>query len=157
MVRPQQLNLVAVKAGDIALGLCAAPAYIERYGAPKRIDDMAVHRMIGFDRETPFLRDFLRGQSLPPREAFAYRTDSGPASIGAIRSGFAIGLCQVGLARREGWTHLLPDAVTLSLETWIVMHEDLKANPACRVTFDALAEGIRSYAASGSVEPFASL
>jgi hypothetical protein len=44
---------------------------------------------------------------------------------------------------------MMPDQLSLSLEAWIVMHEDLKANPACRVTFDALAAGMRAYIAGG--------
>jgi DNA-binding transcriptional LysR family regulator len=148
MARPQQQNLLAVWIGKVELGLYAAPAYIARRGLLLSMEDIGDHRMIGFDRETPYIRGLLQSQSLPGRSAFAYRTDNDLASVGALRAGFGIGLCQAGIARREGWTRLLPQAVSLNLEAWIVMHEDLKANPACRVTFDALAEGMRAYIAS---------
>jgi DNA-binding transcriptional LysR family regulator len=148
MARPQQQALLAVRCGEVELGLHAAPAYVARHGLLERMQDAGAHRMIGFDRETPFIRAFLRSQSLPERDAFAYRTDNDLASLGALRAGFGVGVCQVGIARREGWVRLLPGAVSMRLETWIVMHEDLKANPACRATFDALAEGMRGYIAT---------
>jgi DNA-binding transcriptional LysR family regulator len=53
-------------------------------------------------------------------------------------------MVQSGIARREGWVRLLP-ALSISLPCWVVMHEDLKANPACRAVFDALVEGMRAY------------
>ena len=68
-------------------------------------------------------------------------------ALGAIRAGFGIGGCQVGIGRREGWTRLLPDQFALRIEAWVVMHEDLKASTPCRLTFDALVEGLRAYVA----------
>lgn len=149
MARPQQQALLAVRCGEVELGLHAAPAYIARHGLLERLEDIDRHRLIGFDRETPLIRAFLRDQVLPSRDAFTLRTDGDMAALGAIRAGFGIGFCQTGVARREGWTRMLPDTLSLSLETWVVMHEDLKANAACRATFDALADGMRRYIAKG--------
>ena len=39
-------------------------------------------------------------------------------------------------------------ALSIRLPTWVVMHEDLKTNPACRAAFDLLAEGMRVYVRS---------
>ena len=36
----------------------------------------------------------------------------------------------------------LPEAFTIELGTWIVMHEDLRGNGRCRAVFDALVEGL---------------
>jgi hypothetical protein len=43
---------------------------------------------------------------------------------------------------------LVPDALKLGLETFIVMHEDLRGSRRCRITFDALAHGIARYIAA---------
>jgi DNA-binding transcriptional LysR family regulator len=40
---------------------------------------------------------------------------------------------------------ILPRLVALPLETWITMHQDLRNSPRCRVTFDALVEGLERY------------
>jgi hypothetical protein len=37
---------------------------------------------------------------------------------------------------------VLPELVSIELGLWIVMHEDLKSNLACKVVFDALARGL---------------
>ena len=147
MTAPQQQALLAVKAGDVMLGLFATPAYVARRGMLERIDRLEGHLLIGFDRYTPLVRALIERHAVPPREAFTLRTDGGLTSLGAVRAGFGVGFCQAGVARREGWVRMLPD-LAVTLPAWVVMHEDLKANPACRRTFDALAEGIRAYAAS---------
>ena len=41
---------------------------------------------------------------------------------------------------------VLPQQFSLPLDTWITMHEDLRQSPRCRVTFDALVEGLRRHA-----------
>ncbi|MCM3352052.1 hypothetical protein M3616_23110, partial [Bacillus velezensis] len=38
----------------------------------------------------------------------------------------------------------LPNGPAIRLETWVVMHEDLRASPRCRAVFDALANGLRA-------------
>jgi hypothetical protein len=33
---------------------------------------------------------------------------------------------------------VLPDQAAFQLDTWITMHEDLRASPRCKTVFDAL-------------------
>ena len=40
---------------------------------------------------------------------------------------------------------VLAKAFALPLDTWVVMHEDLRASRRCRVVFDALAAGLSAY------------
>ena len=72
-------------------------------------------------------------RGLSPTEAVA-------AAGAALRAGFGIGVCQVGLA--AGLTRVLPEAFSLALPIWVVMHEDLRTSPRCRAVFDALAAGL---------------
>jgi len=144
MADPAQQTLVAVRAGTVTLGLHASPAYVARHGMVESLDRMDGHVLVGFDRITPLIRAMSERYPLPAREAFTLRTDHDQTSLGAIRAGFGAGLCQTGIARWEGWVRMAPH-LTLTLPCWVVMHEDLKASPACRLTFDALAEGMRAY------------
>ena len=58
----------------------------------------------------------------------------------------AICICQVRLMESDpDILRVLPDAFDFPLETWVVMHEDLKTSPRCRATFDALVEGLLDY------------
>jgi DNA-binding transcriptional LysR family regulator len=145
MTRPVQQSLLAVKCGEVEIGLFATPDYLARRGRPQSVSDLAGHTLIGFDQETVLVRRLNTNFGLPSRESFTLRTDSDLAALGALRAGFGIGPCQVGVGRREGWPRLLADAFAVRIEAWVVMHEDLKASAPCRLTFDALAEGLKAY------------
>lgn len=145
MVRPTQQALVVRRIGKVPLGLHGHRRYLERAGTPRRLSDLAGHAVIGFDRETPFLKGAAAKLALD-RTRFALRTDSDLAAFAAIEAGFGLGVCQVPLARRTpDLVRVLPDAVAFDLDSWIVMHEDLKRVRRVRLTFDHLAAGLRAY------------
>jgi DNA-binding transcriptional LysR family regulator len=149
MMRPRQELLVARRVGQIVLGLHAHQSYLARRGTPKNIADLANHALVGFDETTAFIRAASKSFSAWRREAFSIRTDNNLAQLALIRSGAGIGVCQAAIARRDGQlVRVLPKQVALSLETWITMHEDLRTNPRCRVTFDALVEGLQQHIGS---------
>ena len=65
-----------------------------------------------------------------------------------VRAGYGIGFCQAPLARRDArLQRILPEQFRLYLDTWVVMHEDLRNSARCRVTFDALVAGLQHYIA----------
>jgi DNA-binding transcriptional LysR family regulator len=146
MARPRQELLVARRVGQIEVGLHAHRRYLDRHGTPGSIADLAMHSLIGFDETTEFIRN--AGKSFPGwrREAFALRTDNDLAQLALIRSGAGIGGCQAAIARRdEAIVRVLPKQISLSLDTWITMHEDLRDSPRCRVTFEALVKGLQRH------------
>jgi DNA-binding transcriptional LysR family regulator len=149
MVRPTQGALIARRIGEVPLGLHAHRRYLARHGTPGNLAELATHALIGFDQETASVRAVRdRGIALR-REMFALRTDSDLARLAAIRAGVGIGICQVGLGRRDpDLVHLLPARFELGLETWVVMHEDLRASRRCRVVFDAMVAGLAAYLAT---------
>jgi DNA-binding transcriptional LysR family regulator len=147
MVRPKQTALVAKRAGDVMLGLYAHRDYLAEHGAPKSLDDARAHTIIGYDSETPSVQ-MLRVLGLPlQRDQFAYRTDTDILQLNLIRTGAGIGICQIGLAQRDpNLVRLLPKAFAFPLDTWITMHEGLRAVARMRTTFDHLAEAMKDYA-----------
>lgn len=149
MTQPRQAQLIARRVGEIPLGLHAHKRYLEKHGTPASLADLAQHALIGFDEETPFVRAARKAFPIWSRENFALRTDNDMAQMALIRAGCGIGVCQVNLAARDPHlVNVLPGSIPLSLETWITMHEDLRNNPSCKVTFDALLTGLQSYIAS---------
>jgi DNA-binding transcriptional LysR family regulator len=42
-------NLVATQVGTIRRVVCASPAYLERFGRPRSLDDLVAHRCVTFD------------------------------------------------------------------------------------------------------------
>ena len=149
MQRPQQDVLVARRIGSIALGLHAREDYLARHGTPRTVEELAGHSLVGFDRETAFIRNLRRELGNVKREYFALRSDSDLAQLAAIRAGFGIGFCQVGLARRDPrLKRVLARRLSVRLDTWVAMHQDLRDSPHCRATFDALATGLQAYIAT---------
>jgi DNA-binding transcriptional LysR family regulator len=145
MLRPAQTALVARRIGGIPLGLHAHRSYLKTYGRPQTVADLQQHALIGFDRETPALRA-LRSRLPFSREDFALRTDNDLAQLAAIRAGFGIGICQCPIARRDRQlVHLLPDAFALELDTWLVMHEDLRTSRRVRLLYDHLVRALGAY------------
>jgi DNA-binding transcriptional LysR family regulator len=155
MQRPQQDVLVARRIGAIVVGLHARDDYLARHGTPRTVAGLAGHALIGFDRETAFIRSLRRELGGVKRDDFALRADSDLAQLAAIRAGFGIGFCQVGLARRDArLKRVLARHFAVRLETWVAMHQDLRDSPRCRATFDALAAGLQAYvAAAGEKSP----
>ncbi|ADJ64969.1 LysR family transcriptional regulator [Herbaspirillum seropedicae] len=146
MFRPAQDALVAKRLGSIELGLHAHQSYLTVHGAPKSVDALADHTLIGFDQESAYVRNVLKQIPWLSRAALALRTDSDLAQLAAIRAGFGIGICQVALAARDvALVRLLPRQFALKMETWVAMHEDLRASPRCAVTFAALVAGLGAY------------
>jgi DNA-binding transcriptional LysR family regulator len=144
MAQPEQKSLVAKSVGSVRLGFHAHRNYLERRGAPDRLEDLREHDLIGFDTETPFTRAGMRHLPQIERWMFALRVDDAAAQFEAIRAGFGIGICQTAVARRDtDICRVLADAFDLPLPVWIVMHEDLRNGSRYRFTFDGL---VRAFA-----------
>jgi DNA-binding transcriptional LysR family regulator len=132
--------------GAIPIGAYAHRRYLDRYGMPSGLDELARHRVIGFDRELAYTRSMAKRLPFMADVQFTFRADSNLAQLAAIRAGMGIGLCQVFLVRDDpDIVRVLPEQFELPLQTWVAMHEDLKSSPRCRATFDALVEGLLRY------------
>lgn len=146
MTEPQQDALVVRRIGDIPLGFHAHRRYLERHGTPRTMAELAGHRIIGFDRQTAYIRMMRKLHPLADELAYSFRTSSHLAHYTAIRAGIGIGICQTGLARpNPDLVHIMADEFEIPLGTWVAMHESLKTSPRCRVTFDALVRGLLNY------------
>jgi len=149
MVAPKQAQLMARRIGHIEVGLHARRDYLARHGTPRDVDRLAEHAIIGYDQPTAFLRQAEKLVKGLRRELFSLRCDSNVAQLALIRAGAGIGLCQVPLARRDAeLVRVLPRRVSFQLDTWVTMHEDFRNSPRCRVTFDALVQGLSDYLAN---------
>ena len=74
---------------------------------------------------------------------FTHRTDNDLAQLALLRAGLGIGICQDGVAARDpALLQVLPGLVRITLDAWLVMHEDLRASRRVRLLQDHLAEGL---------------
>ncbi|GAA0535697.1 DNA-binding transcriptional LysR family regulator [Rhizomicrobium palustre] len=147
MADPVQDSLIAQRAGSIQLGFFAHKRYLKGRSKPRKIGDLADHRVIGFDTETGYIRDMLRRYPALMGLRYDFRTNSFLAQLAAIRAGAGIGLCQIPLAARDAnLVPLLPNALSLSMPCYVVMHEDLRSTPRYRMVFQALVAGLKRFA-----------
>jgi len=146
MQRPEQDVLVARRIGDIELGFHARRDYLVRHGVPRTWEQMAQHALIGVDSETAFTRKLHPLLGGLAAADYALRSDSDLVHLASIRAGLGIGICQRALARRDPeLVQVIPDLLTIPLDTWLAMHENLRSNPACAAVYAALADGLTAY------------
>jgi DNA-binding transcriptional LysR family regulator len=147
-VQPTQEALIARRAGGIELGLHAQRDYLALHGTPKTLDELKGHALIGPDGHSPLVRKLQAQFPMFQRAQLAFRSDNNLAQLAAIRAGYGIGICQAALAARDpALVRLLPGEFSIMLDTWIVMHSDLRSAPRFAVTFAALVEGLSAHAA----------
>lgn len=139
MTPPRQAALVARKVPSIALGFYAHVDYLAARGMPGTLEDLNHHDLIGPDRSAMDL-DMI-AQLLPglDRKRFTLRMDSHPAQLAALRAGLGIGVIQRAIGdRAPTLLAVLPEFDIGALETWIVIHEDLRDIPRIRAVFEHL-------------------
>jgi len=149
VAEPAQEALVVKKIGAIPIGIFGHRRYLAARGTPKTLADLAGHRLIGFDRQTAYVRVMAkRYPKLAVLASATFRADSNLAQLAAIRTGVGLGLCQVGLAIGNPDLVRVVPSLEVPLPTYVAMHENLKASSRCRAVFDALVDGLQAYLAT---------
>lgn len=143
MARPTQDALLARRIGAIPLIFHAHQGYLQKHGQPRTMDELTGHTLIGYDRTAPNIEGV---DTLPfevTRDLFAIRTDSELGQLALLRAGIGVAPCQRLIAARDpNLVPILEGQFALSLEMWVVMHEDLRADPRLRALFDHLVKGL---------------
>lgn len=147
MARPVQEALVARRVGSVTLGLHGHKRLLDAWGRPSTLDEAKAMPMVGFETETVGVRAVKAATGIDLRsEDFVFRADSDLAQLAAIRAGVGLGICQVALAARDPMLERVVPDLNLSLETFVVTHEDLRDVRRVRLVFDALVEALAVYA-----------
>jgi DNA-binding transcriptional LysR family regulator len=145
MAEPAQAGLVRRRAARIEIGLFASEGYLAGRKAPKSLAELGEHSLVGPDRARAALEAFCATLGVAPRD-LGFRSDSDLVQLAAVRAGVGIGVCQVPLSRAPvALVRLLPK-VAVSMDAWVVMHEDLRASARVREVYEALVSGLGRYA-----------
>jgi len=140
-VQPSQTALVMRRIGDVPIGLFVHRDYAAVHGLPGSIEALVQHALIGRIEHAGKVRSKL-GIDLN----FGFRCDSDLGLLAALRAGFGIGYCQVGIGRQcPEVVPVLPDLELARIGLWLAMHEDLRTTRRVRALFDHLAEELTQY------------
>jgi len=126
LYRPQQVDLIARRLGQLRFGLYAAPSYLARHGTPRRTADLAAHQLVRL--HTPVLPAHERW--LEERAAGASTrlwVTSLLAQHEAARAGWGIAAAaHLVLAGDPALRPVLPRASLPSMEVWLAAHADVR-------------------------------
>lgn len=130
MFQPNELDLIATRLPDLALGLYASIEYLTQHPEPKTLEDCKHHQLIGLDPEYLFLNAFKKTISIPiKRSDFCIRTDSLLTGIALMRAGAGLLVTHRHIAEKyDDVKAILTDASWPTLQFWLVSHHDVKNN-----------------------------
>ena len=86
-------NLVATQVGTVCRVVCASPAYLQRFGTPQTLDDLAAHRCVTFEGlEAAKAWTFVdaEGQKWPSRVRSRLTVSTADAAIEAAALGLGL-------------------------------------------------------------------
>ncbi|MEZ4363485.1 MAG: LysR family transcriptional regulator [Kofleriaceae bacterium] len=146
MFRPGQPELITRRVARLELALYASADYLQRRGAPRTIEELLQHDLIGFDPRGAFAVGFTRIDARLAPEVFSLRSDSLTVHLVAARHGAGIAVLQRQLAWRYPELRELETSLQVPpLEVWLATHRELRRSKVVRVASEWLDAILREY------------
>lgn len=143
-------NLVATQVGTIRRVVCASPAYLERFGMPQALDELAAHRCITFDgleATTAWTFADVDGQKRQARVRSRMTVSTADAAIEAAVLGLGLTRVlsyQVADALRDGrLVRVLVDAESRAIPASLIYPGQGRLPMKTRAFIDFAASGLR--------------
>ncbi|MBV7534656.1 LysR family transcriptional regulator [Duganella sp. sic0402] len=148
-------TLVARRLGAVRMVNAASPAYLQRYGVPRSLDDLLTqgHRMVHY---SPILGSRRFGWEYPAGQSFAVLALPGSISVNSVQTYHGAGLAGLGLIQAGLWSlkpylhsgeliEVLPDLRPKSLPVSIVVAHRHNLSRRVRVFIAWLEEILAPY------------
>ena len=149
MYRPTQLDVVTRHLTDMAVGLYAAPALLDRCGRPLTEADLMAMPFVGFDRNDLILRTMAALGFHRRREDFPLRCDDQVVYWALVRAGCGVGAMQCVIADADPAVERIALFLQMpSLPIWLTAPEALRQNPRIRRVLDHLTAQFRALPAN---------
>ncbi|HWT51556.1 MAG TPA: LysR family transcriptional regulator [Caulobacter sp.] len=120
---PNLSRLVVEPLTPYQLGLYAAPAYLERVGAPTRVEDLSGHAIVGYVDDLLYAPELRYLEEVSPGLAPRLASSSIQAQRAIIAAGGGIGVLPCFLA--EGLSPVLWPQVRIERRFWLSMHQEI--------------------------------
>lgn len=146
MYRPEQLEIVTRKLGDMQLAVCAAPPYLKPHPRPETPEDLMRHALVGYDESELILRG-MRDLGWPAtRDWFATRCDSQNTYWELIKAGCGVGFGQRWLIDQTPGVERLDLGLEIpALPVWLATPQALRNIPRISTVWQALETGLRPF------------
>lgn len=146
MARPEQPNLIARRAMEMAFAVYASSSYLARRGRPLPGRGFDGHDVIGYTDDlapTPPAR-WLAGvlRDTPP----SLRASSFVAVADAAEAGLGLAVLPCFVADERAGLRRVPPGIVAHSTGWIVVHEDMQRSARVRAVLDALETILREEA-----------
>ena len=140
-IRPEQPDLVARLVGENTANFYASDAYIEQYGRPKTIEELALHRFIGFGDNAQMIASLKQIGVFLNEENFVWNSKSGIVAWNMAKVGLGVCIMSDQIARRADMMQVLEfDLAPITFPVWLTTHRELHTSRKIRVVFDLLAD-----------------
>jgi DNA-binding transcriptional LysR family regulator len=138
LYRPRQPDLIMATVGKVYVGLFATPDYINQFGDIETMQDFTKHRLIGEDQGDRLLKAMVDFGLPVKRSDFVFRSDSILAQIAATEAGLGLGAGMTMAFDTAKVVRVLPEAINIPFEVYVVAHADLHRSRLMRALFDHL-------------------
>jgi DNA-binding transcriptional LysR family regulator len=134
-------ELVGRKIADSVWAVYASRSYVERHGAPKRVEDLTQHPLVGFDASMSKHRVEQWLKDVAPDANIVARNNSVLGSLYAVKSGIGIGALPTAIADGDPELFRLLGPIPELTRSWrILAHPDLRRTPRVATFFDFVVE-----------------
>lgn len=143
LTEPTEADTVCRKLGIVRIQAMASRRYLEDFGYPSSVDDLAAHRLIGHD-QLPVMRQWFSQFGLLAKHTdFALRTDDKASYLTALRAGAGIGFASHYVLQQEPeLVQVLPELPLPEFGLWLSCHRDIANNKLIRTVYDHLSREI---------------
>ena len=143
MFRPEQMDVITKRLGEVEFGAYASHDYIESRGHPKDLTDLAGHDFIGFDTHLTLINFFRSIGIKVDRHFFRFRSDDEAVCWQMTLKGLGIGTTWVKLGDTDPRVvRILPPVASEPFPIWLTAHVGVKKIRRIRYVYDYLAEHI---------------
>ena len=134
-------SLVVRRVGGFAYALYAGRRYVEKRGAPKTVEDVPRHTLVGFDESlaaTPEHQWMERARGTTP---CVLRSNSSNTIMAAVREGMGVAMLPCFAADMDPeMVRVLDGRTLMERDIWLVVHQDLVRLPRVRAVTSYVAE-----------------
>lgn len=144
--RPTQGDMLVRKVGDMAYGLYASSAYLERVGTPRIMADLAGHTMIGFPRAEAPLGPVWWTSRAEKLTKILFRSSSADTRAAAAAEGLGLTALPCILAdQNDQLSRVFGPEMLGGHELWIMTRNDLAQLAHVRIVTEFLVEAVRRH------------